>query len=69
MALYYSDIIKQITQLLEVPKVQLTTIIKVWMLSKDRNNNWNDFILSNNSPTVSQWQVYKYIKEQIPEIK
>ena len=34
-----------------------------------RNNNWNDFILSNNSPTVSQWQVYKYIKEQIPEIK
>ena len=34
-----------------------------------RNNNWNDFILSNNSPTVSQWQIYKYIKEQIPEIQ
>lgn len=34
-----------------------------------RNNNWNDFILSNNSPTVSQWQIYKYIKEQIPEIE
>lgn len=33
-----------------------------------RNNNWNDFILSNNSPTVSQWQIYKYIKEQIPQI-
>ena len=27
-----------------------------------RNNNWNDFILSNNSPNVSQWQIYKYIK-------
>ena len=34
-----------------------------------KNINWSNFVLSNNSPTVSQWQVYKYIKEQIPEIQ
>ena len=40
----------------------IQTLVK--QLNQYRNEYYND-----NNPTVSQWQIYKYIKEQIPEIE
>ena len=34
-----------------------------------KNLDWKQLMISNNSPTISQWMINKYIKEQIPEIK
>ena len=33
------------------------------------NIDWNNFIISDKSPTISQWMLRKYLKEQIPELK
>ena len=34
-----------------------------------KNTNWKEIYPSTASPALYQWQVYKYIKEQIPEIE
>jgi hypothetical protein len=34
-----------------------------------RRANWKDIYGMTASPALYQWQVYKYIKEQIPEIE
>ena len=34
-----------------------------------KTTNWNKLYPSVSTPFLSQWQIYKYIKEQIPEIK
>lgn len=33
------------------------------------NTNWNKIYPSVSSPYLAQWQVYKYLKEQIPELE
>ena len=34
-----------------------------------KNIDWKNFVISNRSPTVSQWMIRKYLQEQIPELK
>lgn len=34
-----------------------------------KNIEWDNFVISNKSPTVSQWMIRKYLKEQIPELE
>lgn len=34
-----------------------------------RDIDWDKFVISDKSPTISQWMIRKYLKEQIPELK
>lgn len=34
-----------------------------------KNIDWEKFVVSEKSPTISQWMVRKYLKEQIPELE
>ena len=34
-----------------------------------KNIDWEDFVISSKSPTISQWMIRKYLKEQISELK
>lgn len=34
-----------------------------------KNANWSKLYSMTTTPNLLQWQVYKYIKEQIPEIE
>ena len=31
--------------------------------------DWEDFVISSKSPTISQWMIRKYLKEHIPELE
>lgn len=39
------------------------------IMSLLKNTKWNEIYPSVSTPVLYQWQVYKYIKEQIPEIE
>ena len=43
--------------------------LKERIVNTIKNIDWNNFIISNKSPTISQWMLRKYLKEQIPELK
>ena len=34
-----------------------------------KNIDWGKFVISNKSPTISQWMIRKYLKEQITELE
>lgn len=44
-------------------------IYKEQILNLIKNAKWREIYLMTNASNLLQWQVYKYIKEQIPEIK
>ncbi len=43
--------------------------IKEECITLIRNANWREIYPMSTSPTLKQWQIYKYLKEQIPQLE
>ena len=46
----------------------LNPIFKERILNLIRNVHWEDHFYMTATPNLSHWQIYKYIKDNIPEI-
>ena len=44
-------------------------LLKDRIISIFENTNWKDVYYMTSTPALYQWQIYKYLKEQIPELK
>lgn len=42
--------------------------LKIKVVELIKNIDWKQLMISSNSPTISQWMIRKYLKEQIPEL-
>ena len=45
------------------------TLLKDKIIKTIKNANWCELYPMTNTPNLLQWQVYKYLKEQIPELE
>ena len=69
--LYLHDLLQKVSALETYMKDYGNSADTEYQMSKTdfTNTNWKDVYYMTSTPALYQWQIYKYLKEQIPELE